>query len=312
MSSVVTLSDLRTQARVRADMVNSAFISDSELDGYLNEALLELYDLLVQKFDGDYYHTTSNISIGSSTNTYALPSDFYKLKGAEIAQDASSRYVTLVPYMLNERNRYAYSNTSLPTRTVRIRYIPTFTRLENLKTFQDSNVNVSTDRITIAAHGFTANDAVTLTTTGVLPTGLSLNTTYYVLVVDSDTIQLSVTSSGSAVNITAASGGGIHTIDDGRNDFDGINGYEALAIWKAVSMLLGKEETDASLAMAQIQNHTQRIESAANNRDTGMPQRIVDVNTINDIQLRIYQETNIRYRVLGNNIEFVYIGYLGI
>jgi hypothetical protein len=81
------------------------------------------------------------------------------------------------------------------------------------KTFLDANVNTGTEEITIATHGFTANQQVYLSNSGgALPTGLSATTLYYVLVVNANTIQLSLTSGGAAVDITAAAGGGTHTV----------------------------------------------------------------------------------------------------
>jgi len=53
--------------------------------------------------------------------------------------------------------------------------------------------------------------AVQFTTTGTLPTGLSLNTTYYVISVSTNTCQFSTTLGGSAVTFTNSSGSGTHT-----------------------------------------------------------------------------------------------------
>ena len=52
---------------------------------------------------------------------------------------------------------------------------------------------------------------VQFTTTGTLPTGFSLNTTYYVRSVSSNTCQVSTTQGGSAVTYTNGSGSGTHT-----------------------------------------------------------------------------------------------------
>lgn len=79
-------------------------------------------------------------------------------------------------------------------------------------TFGDSAVAPASDKITIADHGLASNDKIQLTTSGVLPAGLALLTDYFVIVVDKDTIQLSLTSGGSAVDITAAAGGGTHSV----------------------------------------------------------------------------------------------------
>jgi hypothetical protein len=81
------------------------------------------------------------------------------------------------------------------------------------KTFLDAGVNTGTETITIASHGFTTGDMVMLSNSGgTLPTGLAAATTYYVVGATTNTLQLSATYGGSAINITAAAGGGTHTI----------------------------------------------------------------------------------------------------
>lgn len=58
-----TLLELRTAARERADQVNSAFISDSELNRYINTAAKELYDILITAFDNDYSVQKKSLTI---------------------------------------------------------------------------------------------------------------------------------------------------------------------------------------------------------------------------------------------------------
>ena len=53
--------------------------------------------------------------------------------------------------------------------------------------------------------------AIQLTTTGTLPTGLFTNLTYYVISTSTNTCQLSTVMSGSAVTFTNSSGSGTHT-----------------------------------------------------------------------------------------------------
>lgn len=83
-------------------------------------------------------------------------------------------------------------------------------------TFLDADVTVAADTITEAGHGLRTGDTATLTTTGVLPTGLSADTAYYVIYVNSSTIKLATTranaAAGTAINITAAAGEGTHTL----------------------------------------------------------------------------------------------------
>jgi hypothetical protein len=53
--------------------------------------------------------------------------------------------------------------------------------------------------------------AVQFTTTGTLPTGLSINTNYYVISTSTNTCQFSTTLGGSAITFTNSSGSGTHT-----------------------------------------------------------------------------------------------------
>jgi len=64
---------------------------------------------------------------------------------------------------------------------------------------------------TWVAHGLIDGDAVTLATTGSLPTGLVTATTYYVIKIDADTFKLSATKGGSAIN-TSGTQSGTHTL----------------------------------------------------------------------------------------------------
>ncbi len=106
---MATLSDIKTRVRERADMVNSQFISDSEMLSYVNSAYQELYELLVNTNE-DYYTTSTTFTLSSSDNgVYALPSDFFKLRGVEYL--LSGEYITIYPYNWNERNSYNKSVT---------------------------------------------------------------------------------------------------------------------------------------------------------------------------------------------------------
>lgn len=110
MASNVTLLSLKDQCRQRADMVNSKFISDAELTGYINASIKELYDKLVNA--GEFYYMTSyTINIVSNTDTYALPSDFYKLLGVDLIVDGLGNGVTLKPFQFEQRNAYLFTPT---------------------------------------------------------------------------------------------------------------------------------------------------------------------------------------------------------
>tara|TARA_Y100000593_G_scaffold14361_1_gene27173 strand:- start:6151 stop:6774 length:624 start_codon:yes stop_codon:yes gene_type:complete len=84
-------------------MVNSSFITDSELNGYISASYAELYDLLVQS--GLIYFTPGTHTItASGSETYALPSDYYGT--VRVDRLSGSDYIPLVEYMITERTSY--------------------------------------------------------------------------------------------------------------------------------------------------------------------------------------------------------------
>jgi hypothetical protein len=82
--------------------------------------------------------------------------------------------------------------------------------------FVDADVTPASDSIAEASHGFQTGDKVQLTSSGVLPAGLALLTDYYVIRVDANNIKLASSQYNAEwnipVDITAAAGGGNHTV----------------------------------------------------------------------------------------------------
>lgn len=104
-----TLLQLRTESRQRADMENSTFVTDSELNNYINNSISELHDILIQAYDGDYYINEITFQTSSNQESYELSTiipadDFYKLRGVD-AKLNNSEWFTLQPFSFNERNR---------------------------------------------------------------------------------------------------------------------------------------------------------------------------------------------------------------
>jgi hypothetical protein len=105
MARTVSLLELRTQSRQRADKVGSGYILDSELNTYINQSISELYDLLVGAYGNDYFLSNTTFPISVYQNEYALPGDFYKLAGVDLYLN-QSRFITLKPFNWNERGRF--------------------------------------------------------------------------------------------------------------------------------------------------------------------------------------------------------------
>lgn len=102
---MATRAELRERARQRADMERSQYISDTEIDGYLQQSWFELYDILVSRFE-DYYSTTVTSTVASGSSEITLPADFYKLRGVDYKLDGST-YATVRSFNFLERNKRA-------------------------------------------------------------------------------------------------------------------------------------------------------------------------------------------------------------
>jgi len=115
-------------------------------------------------------------------------------------------------YYVNKINNYTYRLSSTPS--------PTFTNITittpsyaSIERFNKVVANIATDTITIASHGFLANQPVKYQTNGgtaIAP--LQDGATYYVkTVVDANNIQLSQSLGGNAIDLTAAGTGTSHS-----------------------------------------------------------------------------------------------------
>lgn len=81
-------------------------------------------------------------------------------------------------------------------------------------TFTDGDVNTGTNNITEVAHGMETGDKVRLTTSGVLPEPLQIDTDYFVIKNTDDLFKLAASIQDAYnnifINITSAAGGGTH------------------------------------------------------------------------------------------------------
>lgn len=102
----VTRKTLRTNARVRADMVSSTFRTDTQYNTFINSAVKGLYNLLV-KADPGYFEATHTFDSAVDQTDYELPPDFFKLLGVERQTISNSQWETILPYPHLERNRYS-------------------------------------------------------------------------------------------------------------------------------------------------------------------------------------------------------------
>lgn len=133
MATTLTLADLILQTRQRADMVQSQFVTDAELTGYINESYAELYDLLVEKYGNDYFVNSYQFTTDGSSQ-FALPADLYKLLGVDV--QCGMKWESLHAFNFSDRNsphsmRYRILGSSLMLspqapagRTLQVWYVP--------------------------------------------------------------------------------------------------------------------------------------------------------------------------------------------
>lgn len=317
MSAKVTLATLRTLVRSLADMESTQFVSDTELDLHINESLRNTYDLLVATYE-DYFLSTHIFNISGPQNTYELPSRYYKTAKIVMESDSNDPYV-IRPFNPIEEYSFTFTKQNIPTSRVTHWYIPSFRPLtDTAKTFTDSEVNISSDTITIANHSLVSGDKIQFSNSGgALPTGITAATDYWAIVIDDNTFKIATNPTNAidlaqSIDITAAAGGGTHTLLGEFDTFHGINGYEMHAVWDVAAKALFKEESDVQMALANKQMHEARIKSYAKNRDAGMPKTVTDTWGIAGDERYLSTGANFRYHIMGGFIRFITTTYYGI
>lgn len=225
-------STANTQSlRAKLARVNSA------LDRYLHLAF---------KADGrhsfdDINHATAPIdtqNIVSGTNSYKF-SDFsekilYLMKLTIL--NSSAVESKLIPENFNNLNDsflqiYDTDITGVPYRYTKygdfiyLRPTPNYSEASGLRVyfnrpaskfdFDTFTVTIAAPGVfTLAAHGFAINDTVMLETDGALPTGLAVDTVYYVVAtVATNTFSVSATKGGTAIT-TSGSQSGVHYLTE--------------------------------------------------------------------------------------------------
>lgn len=153
------LQTLRERAKRVSDQERSEFIEDSEWNEYINDGYAKLYSTYLQ-LNEDYFTVRSDFLLVEDQEYYALPSDFFKLKRVDyLPAGDESTPISVYPFQNEEGNRFKYYHIFstnifqssyryrltgpleirlLPTPagvgnsdTIRVHYIPDFTRLVN-------------------------------------------------------------------------------------------------------------------------------------------------------------------------------------
>ncbi len=231
------LSQIRLAAQQRADRVNSQFVTQAEWRNYINQAMFELYDLLVTVYEDYFIATPVQFVVSGTTSSYPLPNGtmlfnnpytgqpfvappFYKALGVDLAvNNTTNAYVTVDKFNFSDRNNYVYPNsTSAIYGVFNIQY-----------RIMGQNIQFIP-----------------------LPSGGQAIRLWYIprlveLLNDNDITQM------------------------------GISGWIEYVIVRAAKYALDKEESDTTILTQEIAFLKQRIEESAANRDAGRPDTISDV-----------------------------------
>jgi hypothetical protein len=124
MAYTRTLAQLQTSLQIRGQYENSDDITPAVELEVINDALVESYDVLVGRWLDYYTIAAPTFTLVSGTDSYALPSDFYKLRKVEVlycglATDPTARWKTLHPIDLSGTN--LIWTTSVPDKRYRYR-----------------------------------------------------------------------------------------------------------------------------------------------------------------------------------------------
>lgn len=238
----MSLGQIRLFAQQRADRVNSNFVTMVEWNGYIRQAMYELYDLLITSYEDYAVATPIQFSVDGSTFLFPLPNGsltfnsgitnaspfvappLYKLMGVDLAlQNATNAYVTVNKFNFIDRNRFVYPNTASTIYGVfnmqyrmlgkNIEFIPTPTAGQNIRLWYVPRLKE--------------------------------------LLQDTDTTDIS------------------------------ISGWIEYVIVRAAKYALDKEESDTSKLDQELIFLKTRIEESASNRDQGQPDRVSDTRSGN-------------------------------
>jgi hypothetical protein len=279
MTDLVSLSELRQLTRQRADNENSQFVTDTELTRYLNNSWGELYNLIIENFNEDYFTTSHSFSLTSGTDSYSLPSDFYKSRGVDLVV-TSTESVPLRRYNWAERTRnsvtvrardYRYRIqkgsiifTPLPSTndSIKIFYIPDPRKLESVT--PSGVTRGTTTTYTVSSHSFVADDVVNVS--GFLADDYN----------SQQTVQ-SVTNTTIVTDLNSSALSDPTLIGTVESVFDFYSGWDEYVIIDSAIKILIKEEADVTALLLQKNQMRERIITESQNRDAGEPQTVTDV-----------------------------------
>lgn len=279
-----TLSEMTAEVRQRADMVNSTFVTDAEIERWINLSLSKLYDKLIKAKGVDWYLKCYETTTSTTENTIELPKDFYQLVGVDAKFGGWWRTLGQLQFQ-GERNKYEnatiWSAYGIPAKYMfqgqtRLRFYPAPSGTYDVRVWYvplAPILSTSVDTVSLTVTGTSGESTLTassaLDATQLYPyMQLEDSGTPYVVDVKNTTIYLDSALTGNV--------SGSKNFDD-ADRFDGINGWEEYLVIDAAIRALTKEESDPSALMVEKAEIEARLQEMADSRDKGRPKRLQDV-----------------------------------
>lgn len=234
MSTAIPLTSMIASVQRRTNIeFQTQFITLPEVREYLNEALAELWDLLIAARAQEHSRKTYQITTIAGVSAYSLPPDFYQLISLDV-QLAPGQRLDARSYAESERNMFQ----NYPTWPGWLLGFPVFYRI--LGSTQHTGANVVEKQVNFIP--FPQNS--------LFPVLVNYYPVFPPFAVD-----------GSQDSFV----------------FNGVNGWENFAIWRAVETCKGKLKEDASLSQKKIAEYREKIQALASDNDAGCAERIRDV-----------------------------------
>lgn len=296
LSSLAYLGALRQLSQMRADLQNSQHITTQEWNSMITLSAKELIDILVGAYGNDYSVQVPYQFTVNGTQLYGLPSDFYKLLGVDLQYGASpTGWVTLKKFEFIERNKYSWLNPlPISASVVQLWYVP---NPESLQFIPMCSTTSSSGTIGVS------DVTDLLVGMSVAGSGIPSGATIGSINTSNNTITL-------ANSITATLTQPYVALFMWRDDasIDGIAGWEEFIIIDAAIKALIKQERPIDALVLQKNAMKARIEAMAEGRDAGQAHHVSDVISINT-PIITTGATNLKYRLLGTQIQFIPCGY---
>ena len=127
-----TLSELRTLVLEPVDMQEEDFVSDAEVNRYINQGIKQA-EAEIHSIYQDYFLDWTTVDLVSGTSEYDLPSDIYATKVRKLLWDSTEkqyeikriRDLTDILDIENEDSYYSYLIRNNASSGVKIKFFPT-------------------------------------------------------------------------------------------------------------------------------------------------------------------------------------------